>query len=215
MTASVCHLMSSTIRFKLPTSTWKNVQRIGILHIRFAISEILLNFGTAMKKSSDKNCFIRQEVKKIKDEKTVESNVTIIPGEFTTKLRLPFAPIKAGFPSPAEAYEVDSLDFNHDLVPHPDTTFYAHVHGDSMKDAGINDGDMVVVDRSAEAKKGDIVIAFINHEYTMKYFDDTHKAEGYVELIPANKDFPVFKVTKDDELTIWGVVQYAIKKFIS
>ena len=82
-----------------------------------------------------------------------------------------------------------------------------------MKDADINDGDMVVVDRLAEANKGDIVIAFINHEYTMKYFDDTHKAEGYVELIPANKNLPVFKVTKDDELTIWGVVLYAIKKF--
>ena len=164
-----------------------------------------------MKNTSDTNYFIGQQVKDIKDVKNIESNVTILHSKFTTKLRLPFAPIKAGFPSPAEAYEVDSLDFNNDLVPHHDTTFYAHVHGDSMIDAGINDGDIVVVDRSVDAKNGDIVIAFINHEYTMKYFDDTHKAEGYVELVPANKQYPIFKVTKDDELTIWGVVQYIIK----
>lgn len=148
-------------------------------------------------------------------DKAFESNVTIIHSEFATKLKLPFAPIKAGFPSPAEAYEVDALDFNRDMVPHPDTTFYARVHGDSMIDAGISDGDIVVIDRSVEPKKGDIVLAFLNQEYTMKYFDDTHKADGYIELVPANKNYPVFKVTVDDEITVWGVVQYAIKNMHS
>lgn len=143
------------------------------------------------------------------------SNVKIIHSEFAARLRLRFAPIKAGFPSPAEAYEVDSLDFNKDMIPHPDTTFYAHVSGDSMTEAGIDDGDIVVVDRSVEAKKGDIILAFYNHEYTMKYFDDSHKAEGYIELIPANKNYPTFKVTKDDEFMVWGVVQFSIKNLHS
>lgn len=141
-----------------------------------------------------------------------KSNVKLLPSEFTSRLRLCFAPaIKAGFPSPAEAYEVDALDFNKDMIPHPDTTFYAHVSGDSMKDAGIDDGDIVVIDRSVEAKKGDIILAFYNREYTMKFFDDTHKDDGYIELVPANKDYPTFKVTKDDDFMVWGVVQYAIK----
>lgn len=144
------------------------------------------------------------------------SNVKILNSEFTTKLRLCFAPaIKAGFPSPAEAYEVESLDFNKDMITHPDTTFYAHVSGDSMKDAGINDGDIVVIDRSVEAKNGDIILAFYNQEYTMKYLDDTHKADGYIELVPANKNYPTFKVTKDDEFMIWGVVQFSIKNLQS
>lgn len=141
------------------------------------------------------------------------SNVKLLPSEFTSRLRLCFAPaVKAGFPSPAEAYEVDALDFNKDMIPHPDTTFYAHVRGDSMKGAGIDDGDIVVIDRSVEAKNGDIILAFYNREYTMKYFDDTHKDEGYIELVPANKNYPTFKVTKDDDFMVWGVVQYAIKK---
>ena len=141
-----------------------------------------------------------------------QAEVEFLPSEFTRKLRLTFAPaIKAGFPSPAEAYETDALDFNNDMIKNPDTTFYARVRGDSMIDAGINYGDIVVVDRSPEPQKGDIVVAFYNREYTLKYYDDTHKDEGYIELVPANRRYHAFRVTEADDFMIWGVVLYSIK----
>lgn len=141
-----------------------------------------------------------------------KSEIEFIPSEFTKRLRLTFAPaIKAGFPSPAEAYEVEALDFNKDMIEHPDTTFYGRVRGDSMIDAGITDGDIIVIDRSVEPQNGDIVVAFFNREYTIKYYDCTHKAEGYVELVPANRKYPVFKVTESDDFMIWGVVVFSIK----
>lgn len=160
-----------------------------------------------MKKSkNDEDVKILVEIKR-------RPEIEIIPGDFTSRLYLPFTNLKAGFPSPAEAYEVEMLDFNHDMVPHPDTTFYGRVNGESMAGAGINTDDLVVIDRSEEPKKGDIVVAFINSEYTLKYYDDSHKAEGYIELVPANKHFPRLKVTSADDFTVWGVVIYSIKNW--
>ena len=79
----------------------------------------------------------------------------IIKGEFKEKLELVFAPsIKAGFPSPAEDYIVESLDFNRDLIKHPEATFYAHVDGNSMIGIGIEEGDIAVVDKSLEPQQG-------------------------------------------------------------
>lgn len=143
-----------------------------------------------------------------------QSEVEFIPSEFAGRLALAFSPaIKAGFPSPAEAYELDALDFNRDMIQHPDTTFYGRVRGDSMIDAGICDGDIVVIDRSDEPQRGDVIVAFYNREYTLKYYDDTHKDEGYIELVPANKKFRRIKVTADDDFMVWGVVQYSIKSW--
>ena len=92
----------------------------------------------------------------------------LINGEFEEKLRLQFAPsIRAGFPSPAEDYMNDSLDFNRDLIKHPEATFYGQVEGDSMINAGICDGDIAVIDRSIEAEHGDVVVAYIDKEFTV------------------------------------------------
>ncbi len=140
--------------------------------------------------------------------------LVFLPSAFDARLTLPMAlGLKAGFPSPSEQYETEPIDFNKDLVTHPDTTFYARVVGDSMIGAGINEGDIVVVDRSLEPRKGDIVVGFINDDYTMKYFDDSHKEEGYIELVPANKNYPHIKVTEADKFILWGVVQYTIKNW--
>lgn len=140
--------------------------------------------------------------------------VEFVSSEFTHKLSLQFAPlIKAGFPSPAQSYEVEALDFNSDMIRHPDTTFYGRVRGDSMIDAGISDGDLIVVDRSLEPRNGDIIVAFFDGQYTLKYYDDTHRADGYIELRPANKDYPVFHITEGDDFMVWGVVQYTIKNW--
>lgn len=111
------------------------------------------------------------------------SKIHIIPSEFNKELELQLAySIKAGFPSPAEDYQHETLDFNRDLIKHPEASFYGRVDGDSMIEAGINDGDIAIIDRSAEAADGDVIVAFVNNEFTIKFLDLTHKAEGYIEL---------------------------------
>ena len=142
------------------------------------------------------------------------SNIQILPSEFEERLKLQLAQaIKAGFPSPAEDYRRDSLDFNRDLIKHPEATFYGRVQGDSMIEASICDGDIAVIDRSVEPKNGDVVVAFINNEFTIKYLDLTHRKEGYIELRPANPQFKPIRVDADDNFEVWGVVVWTIKKW--
>ncbi len=121
--------------------------------------------------------------------------------------------IKAGFPSPAEDYLRESLDFNRDLIKHPEATFYGRVDGDSMIEAGICDGDIAVIDRSLEAANGDIIVAYIEGEFTIKFLDLTHREDGYIELRPANKNFKPIRVDADDQFEVWGVVVWTIKNW--
>lgn len=139
-------------------------------------------------------------------------SITILDSEFEKELKLQIAPeLRAGFPSPAEEYLRDSLDFNRDLIKHPESTFYGKVCGDSMIEAGINDGDIAVIDKSREPHNGSIVVAFINKEFTIKYLDTTHKEEGYIELRPANPKYKPIRIDEGDEFEVWGVVVYTIK----
>ena len=116
------------------------------------------------------------------------ANIQIIQGDFEQKLNLQFAPgIKARFPSPAEDYSHETLDFNRDLIRNPEATFYGKEEGDSMIEAGINDGDIAVIDRSVEAQDGDIVVGYINDEFTIKYLDLRHRKDGYIELRPPTR----------------------------
>ena len=138
----------------------------------------------------------------------------ILIGEFEKSLELQFAPyIKAGFPSPAADYLRNSLDFNRDLIKHPEATFYGRVEGDSMMEAGINDKDIAVIDRSLEAEDGDVIVAYINEEFTIKYLDLTHKKDGYIELRPANKDYKPIRIDEGTDFEVWGVVIWTIKKW--
>lgn len=138
----------------------------------------------------------------------------LIKGEFAEKLDLLFAPsIRAGFPSPAEDYLSDSLDFNRDLIKHPEATFYGQVEGDSMINAGICDGDIAVIDRSLEPEHGDVVVGYIDKEFTVKYLDLTHKKDGWIELRPANESFKPIRIDEDSNFRVWGVVIYTIKKW--
>jgi DNA polymerase V len=138
----------------------------------------------------------------------------LIKGEFEEKLNLLFAPsIRAGFPSPAEDYMNDSLDFNKDLIKHPEATFYGRVEGDSMINLGIDEGDIAVIDRSIEAEHGDLVVAYVNNEFTIKMLDLTHRKEGFIELKPANPKYPSFRIDEYDKFEVWGVVIYTIKKW--
>jgi len=139
-------------------------------------------------------------------------SITLIDSEFSKELELQIAPeLRAGFPSPAEEYLQDSLDFNRDLIKHPESTFYGRVIGDSMIEAGINDGDIAVIDKSREPHNGSIVVAYINNEFTIKYLDTTHKEEGYIELRPANAKYKPIRIDEGDDFEVWGVVVYTIK----
>ena len=138
----------------------------------------------------------------------------LIKGEFKERLELQFAQaVKAGFPSPAEDYMGESLDFNRDLIRNPEATFYALVEGDSMMDVGICKGDIAVIDRSIEPQHGDVVVGAIDREFTVKFLDLTHKDEGWIELRPANKEFSPIRIDESSDFRVWGVVIYTIKKW--
>ncbi|MDR3058933.1 MAG: translesion error-prone DNA polymerase V autoproteolytic subunit [Prevotella sp.] len=126
-----------------------------------------------------------------------------------SNIHLPFADegIQAGFPSPAQDYLEISIDLNRELIRNPSSTFLAHVKGDSMQDAGIEDGDILVIDKSLEAKNGDTVVFFLDGDFTIK----TLKVEkDSVYLIPANPEFQPIRVTEENNAMIWGVVTYSI-----
>lgn len=118
--------------------------------------------------------------------------------------------ISAGFPSPATDYLEPGLDLNEFLVNNKAASFLFTVTGVSMIGAGIMDGDKVIVDRSLTPRSGDIVIAALDDEYTIKrlYFDDTG-----VRLEPANPRYQTITLTEGRELTIWGVVTGVVRKY--
>ena len=142
------------------------------------------------------------------------NELTLLKGDFASKLALALAPtIKAGFPSPADDYLHDSLDFNRDLIKNPEATFYGRVSGDSMIDAGICDGDIAVIDRSLQPVDGDVIVAFVNGEFTIKYLDLKHQEEGYIELLPANANYSPIRIDAEDNFRVWGVVVWTIKQW--
>ncbi|MDO4160326.1 MAG: translesion error-prone DNA polymerase V autoproteolytic subunit [Prevotellaceae bacterium] len=118
--------------------------------------------------------------------------------------------IRAGFPSPAQDYITDSIDLNKEIVKHPATTFYARANGDSMKDIGIDDGDLLVIDKSLEPQDGDIIVAYIDDGFTLKRFKMDESGE-FAWLMPENKDYKPIKIMPSDNFIIWGVLTYNIK----
>lgn len=119
--------------------------------------------------------------------------------------------VQAGFPSPAEDFAVKRIDLTEVLVTHPQATFLLRVSGESMKDAGIFDGDMLVVDKAIKPRHGHIVVAVVDGEFTVKYL---HMRAGRVKLKPANVTFPEISPKEGQTLEVWGVVTSAIKRFV-
>ena len=116
--------------------------------------------------------------------------------------------VSAGFPSPADDFLDISIDLNKTLIKNPDATFYVKVDGISMKDAGIDDGDLLIVDKSLSPQNGKIAVCYIDGDFTVKRL----KVEkDCVYLIPENKDYKPIKVTEDNDLNIWGIVTTVIK----
>lgn len=128
-----------------------------------------------------------------------------------TRLSLPLfaGSVPAGFPSPAEDYAEGRLDLNDYLVEHEAATFYVRVKGHSMAGAGILDGDIIAVDRALEPRHGDVVLAVIDGELTVKELDTQGEA---VRLLPRNPDFAPIEFRTGQELTIWGVVKGVVRK---
>lgn len=137
----------------------------------------------------------------------------IYSADLTTVLELPYVDggIKAGFPSPAQDYLTECIDLNRYIVRHKESTFYGRVDGDSMKDAGMADGDIVVIDKSLEARDGDYVVAYLDGDFTIKEFRKD-KTGDFGWLIPHNRSFEPIKVTADNDFLIWGVVTFTVKK---
>jgi len=132
-----------------------------------------------------------------------------IPFEKRTKLRISLfsTPVQAGFPSPADDHLDKSLDLNEHLVSNPASTFFVKAKGDSMKDAGITCGDILIVDRSVTPKDKQIVVAMLDGEFTVKRL---RRKKGQVFLVAENNAFAPMEITDDQELIIWGVVTFVI-----
>ena len=117
--------------------------------------------------------------------------------------------ISAGFPSPADDFKEVRISLDKELIKNKEATFYARVSGDSMVDAGLDDGDLLVIDRSLSPENGNIAICFIDGDFTVKRIK---KEKGKLYLIPENKKYKPIELKEDNELIIWGVVEYVIKK---
>ena len=123
----------------------------------------------------------------------------------------PLAPsgVHAGFPSPADDFIERRLDLGRALVPHPEATFFARVEGDSMKDECIEDGDLLVVDKSVEAADGDLTVSYLDGEFTLKRI---RLSEGKIRLVPANPRYEMIEETPENDFSVWGVVTFVVKK---
>lgn len=145
------------------------------------------------------------------------NEVEIYSADLTRTLSLPFAGggIRAGFPSPAQDYLEEALDLNRELISNPIATFYGRVKGDSMIDAGVENGDILVIDRSVEPQDGDMIVGYLDGEFTLKFVDLSLKDSGVIWLVPANDSYPRIKITPERDSRIWGVVSYTIRKRLS
>ncbi len=117
--------------------------------------------------------------------------------------------VHAGFPSPADDFLERPLDLHELLIAHPAATFFIRVQGDSMEGVGIFGGDILIVDRSLQAKKGDIIVALIQGEFAVKRLS---LERGKVILYAANPLYPPLPIEEGGEFEVWGVVTYVIHR---
>lgn len=117
--------------------------------------------------------------------------------------------ISAGFPSPADDFKEIRISLDKELVKNKDATFYARVSGESMIGAGLDDGDLLVIDRSLSPENGKIAVCLVDGEFTVKRIK---KEKNKLYLMPENKKYKPIELKEENELIIWGVVEYVIKK---
>jgi DNA polymerase V len=115
--------------------------------------------------------------------------------------------IPAGFPSPAQDYIEGALDISEHLIRHPSSTFFMYADGYSMTGAGIQPGDLLIVDRAIEARSNNIVVAIVDNELTLKRL---RIERGEYWLMPENDEFPAIRISEDMDFIVWGVVTFVI-----
>lgn len=138
------------------------------------------------------------------------AKITFFLPDTKSGLELPFisSGIKAGFPSPAADFDETRVSIDQIVVKHKEATFYAKASGNSMIGAGIDDGDILVIDRSLEARDGKIAVCFVDGEFTVKRIK---VEQDCVYLLPENPKFEPIKITEENELIIWGIVTHVVK----
>ncbi|WP_417558169.1 LexA family protein [Mesoflavibacter zeaxanthinifaciens] len=140
----------------------------------------------------------------------ITNSIQFFKTDVSSYLKLPFVAngISAGFPSPADDFLDINIDLNKYLIKNPTTTFYGRVSGNSMIDAGINDGDLLIIDKSLEPKNNKIAVCFIDGDFTVKRISIE---KDCVWLIAENQNYKPIQVTKDNDFIIWGIVTNVIK----
>ncbi len=144
-------------------------------------------------------------------EQSPEGILTIHAISTSTKIERPLVScnIQAGFPSPAMDFIDTTIDLNTYIIKRPSSTFYGRVKGDSMRDAGIHDGDLLVIDKSLKPQDDKIAVCAIDGEFTLKWIRFEKEA---CWLIPANTNYQAIKVTAETDFLIWGIVTFVIKR---
>lgn len=139
------------------------------------------------------------------------SAIELYVPDTTSTLEIPFAEggISAGFPSPALDFVDLSIDLNKYLIKHPSATFYGRVKGNSLVKAGIDDGDILIIDRSLEPTNGKIAVCYLDGEFTAKRIKRTNTE---LWLMPENDAYAPIKIEEENNLIIWGIVTYVIKR---
>ena len=143
--------------------------------------------------------------------KKAEENLSFFQPQQDQNRSMPLAHtgVSAGFPSPADDFKELRISIDQEVVKNEEATFYARVAGQSMQGAGLDDGDLLVIDRSKEPEDNAIAVCFIDGEFTVKRL----KVEAEcVYLMPENPNYSPIRVTEDNQLIIWGVVTYVVKK---
>ncbi|WP_091291050.1 MULTISPECIES: LexA family transcriptional regulator [unclassified Flavobacterium] len=148
---------------------------------------------------------------KLRNINTTRSIELYIP-DVSSKVMLPFfdVGISAGFPSPADDFIELSIDLNKEFIKNKYTTYFARVKGHSMKNAGINDGDLLIIDKSLEPQNNKIAVCQIDGEFTVKRI---RIEKDIIWLIAENEDYQPIKVTPENNFVIWGIVIHSIKTF--
>lgn len=118
--------------------------------------------------------------------------------------------ISAGFPSPADDFMESSIDLNRELIKNPSATFYGRVKGNSMKDLGIHNGDLLIIDKSMRPENDKVAVCYVDGEFTLKKI---RLEKDCCWLIPANEEYQPIKVTAENEFMVWGIVIHVIKSF--
>jgi len=153
-----------------------------------------------MKTSKGKG--INKAISKAKSKERAKARIKI-----SKSAPLFFSPVQAGFPSPAQDFIEKQLDLNEFLVRHPASTFFVRVAGDSMIDANMNPGDILIVDRSLEPKNETIILAILDGEFTVKRYN---KIRGQIILTPENINYKPIFVKEESCFEVWGVVTHII-----